>query len=187
MRTLSAAALAALNLSDPKFFLLAEIAFDVPVRATSLPYAVTYNSNTYYADTAVVSFGPPKVSNSVDREVYELTLIDNSNEFQAYARGGINGTSLTVYAGFLDANDQPLLNTADVFIAYKGFIDTAVVSNDGATKLFIIKAASPMGNLDATGGYLVSKDGMDQVSLTDTSFDDIYNGSKPINLKWGKD
>lgn len=187
MRSLSAAALAALNLSDPKFFLLAELGFSTVVRATSLPYSVTFNSKTYYPDTAVVSFGPPRVSNTVDREVYELTLIDHNNEFQAYARAGINGKLLTVYAGFLDASGQPLLGANDVFIAYKGFMDTASISNDGQAKLFVIRAASPMGNLDATGGYVVSKDGMDQVSSTDTSFDEIYSGSKPINMKWGKD
>jgi hypothetical protein len=187
MRSLSAAALAALNLPNPKFFLLADLGFSTPVRATSLPYPVTYNSNLYSPDTAVVSFGPPRVSNTVDREVYELTLIDHNNEYQAYARAGINGKLLTVYAGFLNSAEQPLLGGTDVFIAYKGFMDSAAIVNDGQSKLLVIKAASPMGNLDATGGYIASKDGMDQVSSTDTSFDEIYSGSKPINMKWGKD
>jgi hypothetical protein len=33
--------------------------------------------------------------------------------------------------------------------------------------------------------FITSRDGMDQRSSTDTSFDEIYKNSE-INLKWGK-
>jgi hypothetical protein len=189
MRQLSAAALAALDLA-PKFFLLAEIQFSTPLRATSTPFDVTFpasGGNVYSSLTSVLGFGPPRVSTSVDREVYELMFSDHDNSLQEELRNGINGKLLTVYAGFFDDNDQPLLNSTDVFIAYKGFINSGKILNDGDRKIAVIQAASPMGSLDAISGYIVSKEGMDQVSLTDTSFDDVYSGGKSISLKWGKD
>jgi len=186
MRTLSAAALAALNLPNPKYFLLAKIEFSPVVLATSLSYNTTFNSEVYLASSPVLAFGPPRVSTTVDRETYELSLLDHDNSFQAYARTGVAGKLLTVYAGFLDASEQPLTNVTDVFIAYRGYIDSCKVIKDNNQKIFTIQAASPMANLDATGGYIVSKDGMDQVSSTDTSFDDIYSSGKSTTLLWGK-
>jgi hypothetical protein len=186
MRNLSAAALAALNLENPKYFLLAKIEFSTPILATSLPYNITFNSETYYASSPVLSFGPPRVSTTVDRETYELALLDHDNSFQAYAKVGVSGRLLTIYAGFLDSTEQPLTGLTDVFIAYRGYIDSCKIVKDDTQKVFLLQAASPMGNLDATGGYVVSKDGMDQVSDTDTSFDDIYSSGKSATLLWGK-
>jgi len=186
MRTLSAAALAALNLNSPKFFLLAEINFSSILRITSTSFDLTFNGQIFSSTNSIVSFGPPRVSSSVDREIYELSFLDHDNFFQSQLRAGINGKLLTVYAGFFDANDTPLLGASDVLVAYRGFIDSGKIVNDGSIKQGIILAASPMASLDVTGGYIVSKDGMDQVSTTDTSFDDVYVGGKSVNLKWGK-
>jgi hypothetical protein len=186
MRTLSAAALAALNRPSPKFFLLAKIE-TVPVqRLTSTPFDITYSNEVYSSINSIIGFGPPRVSSSIDREIYELTFLDHNNFFQNQLRAGIPGKLLTVYAGFFNSNDVPLTNAADVLIAYRGFIDGGKIINDGSAKQGIITAASPMASLDAIGGYIVSKDGMDQVSSTDTSFDDVYVGGKAVNLKWGK-
>ncbi len=186
MRKLSTAALAGLNSASPKFFLLAKIETTPVLRITSTPFDLTFNSEVYSATNSIVSFGPPRVSSSVDREVYELTFLDHDNFFQSQLRAGITGKLLTVYAGFFSSSDVPLTSLADVLIAYQGFIDTGKIVNDGSSKQGIILAASPMASLDAIGGYIVSKDGMDQVSPTDTSFDDIYVGGKSVTLKWGK-
>jgi len=186
MRQLSAAALAALNLDNPTFFILAKIEFSTILRATSLPYDVVFNGATYLSSNPIYSFGPPRVSSSVDREVYELAMLDHDNSYQTFARSGVTGSLLTIYAGFLDSSKQPLLGTNDVFVAYQGYVDSCKVANDGSSKLFLIRASSPMGNLDASGGYIASKDGMDQVNTADTSFDDIYSGGRSVSLKWGK-
>jgi hypothetical protein len=189
MRTLSAAALAALNSASPKFFLLAEIQTNPVLKITSTPFNLTYPTgslNTYSAINTIVGFGPPRVSSSIDREIYELTFLDHDNFFQSQLREGITGKLLTVYAGFFSSSDVPLLESNDVLIAYQGFIDSGKIINDGSSKLGIITAASPMAALDSIGGYIVSKDGMDQISSIDTSFDDIYVGGKSVTLKWGK-
>ena len=42
-----------------------------------------------------------------------------------------------------------------------------------------------MADLDSVNVIYSSKDGMDQLSATDTSFDEIYDGAE-IATKWGK-
>jgi hypothetical protein len=188
MRKLSAAALAAINLPNPKFILLGEIYLSTSVlRVTSAPYDLTFLLNEYDSQNSIVGFGPPRVSSSIDREVYELTFIDHNNAIQDELRAGITGKQLTVYAVFFDSTGFPLKAEGDVLVAYRGLIDSGRVSNDGSVKQAIISVASPMASLDSISGYIVSKDGMDQVNLSDTSFDDVYVGGKSVNLKWGKD
>jgi hypothetical protein len=187
MRKLSAAALAALNLESPKFVLLGEIHLSSTVlRITSASQDIVFKGHTYASDGAIVGFGPPRVSSSVDREVYELYFLDHANLIQNELRLGITGRKMTVYVVFFDEDDWPLLAPEDVLVAYRGFIDAGKILNDGGKKQAVISGASPMATLDALSGYIVSKDGMDQISTTDTSFDDVYVGGKSINLKWGK-
>jgi hypothetical protein len=187
MRKLSAAALTAINLSSPKFLLLGEIYLSSSIlRITSSSFDVVFKGDTYSSQNSVIGFGPPRVSSSVDREVYELTFLDQDNLIQNELRIGITGKQLTVYAVFFDQFDWPLLGEEDVLVAYRGRIDTGKVINDGSTKQAVLSATSPMAALDSIAGYIVSKDGMDQISTTDTSFDDIYVGGKSVNLKWGK-
>jgi hypothetical protein len=84
-----------------------------------------------------------------------------------------------------DANGDLLLGTSDVINVYKGVVDKPVINNDFETKLAVLEGTSPMSDLDMTRSFVSSKDGMDQRSTTDTSFDEIYDGSE-ITVKWGK-
>lgn len=187
MRKLSAAALAAINLDSPKFILLGKIELNsTTLYITSAASDMFFSGDTYSSQNTIVGFGPPRVSSSVDREVYELIFLDHDNLMQNEIRQGITGRLVTIYAVFFDENDWPLLGVDDVLLAYRGAIDAGKVMNDGSVKQAIITAASPMASLDSIAGYIVSKDGMDQISSTDTSFDDVYVGGKSINLKWGK-
>lgn len=187
MRTLSAAALAAINLPNPKFVLFAKINFSTTtLRVTSNSFDHTFNGETYSSNNSLITFGPPRVSSSVDREIYELTFLDHDNLVQQELRLGITGKKVTVYAAFFNSSNTLLNSVNDVLVAYEGLIDSGKVINDGATKQGIVSVASPMATLDSIGGYIASKDGMDQVSSTDTSFDEVYVGGKTINLKWGK-
>jgi hypothetical protein len=188
MRTLSAAALAAINLPNPKFVLFAKIVLNsTTLLVTSNSFDHDFNSETYLSNNSLVSFGPPRISSSVDREVYELIFLDHSNLIQQELRLGITGKKVTVYAAFYNSSNVLLNSVNDVLIAYEGLIDSGKVVNDGSVKQAIVSVASPMATLDSIGGYIVSRDGMDQVSSTDTSFDEVYSGGDTVNLKWGKD
>lgn len=189
MRSISVAALAALNLPSPKFFLLAKlITSSGDFYFSGLPYTVSFNGQTYVGSSSVISFGPPRISTTVDREIYELVVSDTSDTIQSLARTGAAGADLYVYAGLFDSDNKPLLSVDDVMIAYSGVIDNIVIVNDYESKLAKLQAASPMANLDGTGGFMASKNGMKQLApgVTDTSFDELYTGSKSVTLRWGK-
>lgn len=187
MRTVSTNFQNALNLNNPKFFLLGKIEFeDTNLFLSSINYTLTFNGDTYPKSSSIVSFGAPKVSSSVDREIYELVINDQSNLLQEKLRIGAIGALVSVYAGFFDSSGAPMLDLADCILAYQGTIDSGAVVASSENKLCKIQASSPMGNLDAIGAYMVSRDGMMQVDDTDTSFNEVIAGSKEINLKWGK-
>lgn len=187
MRAVSANFLAALNSAAPRFFILGKIEFNTQTMYfSSLPFPVTFLGQTYNSDSAIISFGPPRVSNSVDREIYELIIADASDVMQQELRLSAVGAIVSVYIGFFDSTGAPLLTEVDTVLAYKGTLDSGAVVVSSETKVCKILAASPMANLDGVGAYIVSKDGMDQVSTVDTSFDEVISGSKEVNLKWGK-
>lgn len=187
MRTVSAAFQAGLELEEPKFFLLGKIEFeDSTMFLSSLNYTVTFNGDSYTKSSSIISFGAPKISSSVDREIYELVINDQTNILQGYLRVGAIGALVSVYAGFFDSSGFPMLDLEDVILAYQGTIDSGAIVASSDNKICKIQAASPMGNLDAIGAYMVSRDGMLQINEDDTSFNEVVAGSKEINLKWGK-
>lgn len=187
MRSVSTAFRLALDSSRPKFFLLGKIEFDdTTIYLSSLSMTVIFNGDTYLKGSKIVSFGPPRISSSVDREIYELIISDHSNTLLTKLRQGGIGSLVSVYAGFFGPSGLPLLDPEDVILAYQGTIDSGAVVANKEDKICKISASSPMGNLDAIGAYMVSKDGMDQISETDTSFDEVIAGSKAIDIKWGK-
>jgi hypothetical protein len=68
---------------------------------------------------------------------------------------------------------------------YQGYVDTPIISNDWDSKTAVIEGTSPMSDLDAVNVFYTSRDGMDQRSTTDTSFDDMFEDGE-IKYKWGK-
>lgn len=189
MRSVSSTFLTNFNLPIPEIYLLAEINTPSPVRLTSWPSNLVYNGSTYYANSAIVGFGSPRVSSSVDREIYELVIADQTNQYQALWRNGMTGCQLTVYLGTVNSAGFPVTDVSNVIIAYRGVIDNLVVTNDLESKFARFQAGSPMVNLDAVSGVLVCKDGIRRLAappIVDTSFDEVIVNAKEVTLHWGK-
>jgi hypothetical protein len=72
-----------------------------------------------------------------------------------------------------------------VLSVYKGFVDKPTITNDFEQKLAVIEGTSPMADLDMVRSFITSKNGMDQRSSSDTSFDAIFK-DKSVSVKWGK-
>jgi hypothetical protein len=100
-------------------------------------------------------------------------------------RSNVVGMPITVNVGFLDLNGNALTGTDDVVVAYKGFVDSPSINNDFESKTAVIEGTSPMSDLDAVNSFFTSRDGMDQKSTTDTTFDDMFE-NVDIKHKWGK-
>jgi len=167
------------------FFFLIKLEFSATYYLTSFASDLVYDSNTYLASGGLFEYDPPRISSTVDREAYRISVLDFSDAFLAEFKGNVVGKPITVSLGLLNASGQPLLSTADVIPVYTGFVDAPAITNDFDRKIAIIEGTSPMADLDGSRTFYTSKAGMDNYSTTDTSFDAIFS-SADIQLKWGK-
>ena len=151
---------------------------------------------TFSSDNELLGIDAPKMSSVVDREAYKITYSDNSSSLRTKFELGIVGTPVTVFIGFYNTSaaaiggvqpGQPFTAYTDLVIAYKGFIDSHGYTTDveGAITA-VLECSSPMASLDLTKPLYTSRDAMRQINISDSSFDDVYTGSKAINLLWGK-
>jgi len=152
---------------------------------------IDWDGKNWLSDGGIFSYDSPSFSSVVDREAYKIVLADISNEFYDEFRAGVVGRDISVYVGLCDPiTRQPMVATdgsgvSDVLFMYKGKIDSPSVEINWDSKTAVIEGTSPMADLDQINVTMVSKDGMDQLSLTDTSYDRIYEGSE-VQLGWGK-
>tara|TARA_R110000764_G_scaffold55792_2_gene121754 strand:+ start:127 stop:687 length:561 start_codon:yes stop_codon:yes gene_type:complete len=185
MRTFSAAVQAVLNSDLIEFAFLIKLEFNTTYYLTSNSYDLVYDGNTYLANGGLYEYDSPKFSTVIDRESYKVVISELLNEMLPEFKSNVVGKSIEVFVALQDANGQFLLTTDDVLKVYKGVVDKPSIKNDFETKLAILEGTSPMSDLDMVKSFISSKDGMDQKSATDTSFDEVYEDNE-ITLKWGK-
>ena len=106
-------------------------------------------------------------------------------EMMAEFKVNVIGKPIEVFVALKDANGDLLTNDTDVLRVYKGTVDMPSIVNNYETKLAILEGTSPMSDLDLVNTFITSRDGMDQKSTSDTSFDEVYDGSE-ITVRWGK-
>jgi len=190
MRSFSTAVTTAINAQRFKYFFLIELTFgSTSYYFTSYNRDITWpstNSNTYTSDGGLFEFDTPNFSSVLDREAYKVVITDISDQFANHFKSGVIGSPINVKVGIVDpSTDQPLTGDDDIMHLYSGFVDSPSIENDWDRKIAVIEGTSPMADLDQVNITMVSKDGMDQIDGTDTSFDSLYEDSE-INIKWGK-
>jgi hypothetical protein len=185
MRTFSTAVQTVLDSDLIEYAFLIKLNFNFNYYLTSNGYDVVYNGNTYLANSGLYEFDSPKSSTIVDRESYRVVISDLLNEMMAEFKINVVGKPIEVFVALRAANGDLLTSTTDVLRIYKGFVDKPSITNDFYEKLAVLEGTSPMADLDLVRNFISSKNGMDQKSTTDTSFDQIYDGSE-VTLRWGK-
>ena len=185
MRQFSTAVQTVLDSDLIEYAFLIKLSFNSTYYLTSNSYDVVYDGNTYLANSGLYSFDSPKFSTVVDRESYKVVISELFDEMMPEFKLNVVGKPIEVFVALRDANGDLLMTTSDVLNVYKGTVDKPSISNDFDQKLAILEGTSPMSDLDLVRSFITSKDGMDQKSSTDTSFDDIYDGNE-VTLKWGK-
>jgi hypothetical protein len=148
------------------------------------------NGDTYLSDGKLLSADVPKLSSVVDREIYKVVLADVDYTLGAAMQTGIVGKVFEVRIGFIDpATEVPYTQIENTILAYKGIIDSIGYSietgNTGEAALSI-SGASPMADLDLTRTPYSSKEYIRGLFPNDSCFDQVYEGSGPVNIKWGK-
>jgi hypothetical protein len=159
-------------------------------RKTSNAFSVTFNGNVYTADGTLLTVEPPQMSSTVDRQAFKVVMSDVNMEMGVLAESGMLGTPISVYMGFIDlATDLPYTDSANFLTIYSGHVDGVSYRYDTSLmgeRAFILTCTTPMGDLDLKKPIYTSQDYLDKNYPGDTSYQQIYEGSGPIELRWGK-
>jgi len=185
MRTFSSGVQTLINSNSLDFFYLIELKLNNTYRFTTAAYNMDYDNYTWLSDGGIFSIEPPKINNILDREAYKVTLIDLSDVLLEEFTTNVIGKDITVWLGFHDPYGVALLNNNDIVQVYRGYVDSPTISNDWGTKVATIEGTSPMSDLDRVNSFITSRDGMDQIDATDTSFDNVFVDTA-LTVKWGK-
>lgn len=145
---------------------------------------------TYLADGRLHSVEPPRLSSTVDKQSFKITINDPAFEMGVLAEANMVGMLIYVRLGFVNpATGEPETSLANTILAYKSKVDSVGYSIRTDTRgevLFTINCASPMADLDATNPIYLTDDFYSKNYPGDTSFEQVLEGSGPISLKWGK-
>ncbi len=191
---------------DTEVFILIELLISQPILLTTLSYDVTmsapgFTTRTYNADGPITSIDPPRVSKTVDREAYKISLADTDGSLRVLFDAGLVGTEVAVIMGFVN-NGSTVTSSAGISVAkgdvftdyrdtitiYRGAVDTTGItaSFNESTNIAVIECSSPMGALDMRKAFFTSKDSMRNKNPTDASFDFVHQTSGASMLLWGK-
>jgi len=146
--------------------------------------------NTYLADGKLIATDPPQMSTTVDREIYKIALADPQFLFGPELDNTLVGKKAIIRMGFVNpTTKQPYVEIENTLLVYEGIIEApafeVVTENIGESKL-LISCSSPLGNLDAIKVLTTTKDALKYIDASDTSFDQVYEGSGAQIIKWGK-
>lgn len=151
---------------------------------------VPVSGQNYSADGTIVQVEPPQVSSTVDRQPFKLTFTDSLFDRSSISNTGLIGTPVAVHVGFVNVSTGiPYLDPADLVLIYDGVVDaTGYAINTAAIgdSFLVVTCTSPMSDLDATAPFYGSQDFMDKMFPGDTSFEQLFEGSGPIDLRWGR-
>jgi hypothetical protein len=158
------------------------------LRLTNFYRDIVLPDGTYMSSDLVADVEAPVLNSAVDRSLYKVMFCDNNKILTNLYDSSLIGGEFTVRAVFVDpATRQPLVS--DTLIVYdgvvQGFEQTVETGEYGETKTVII-GSNPMAALDATASFFCTKENIQELDPTDTAFDQIYEGSGKLTLKWGK-
>lgn len=148
------------------------------------------NGEVFPADGRLMQVDPPQLSSTVDRELYKISFADPDFYFGTEFPTNLVGTEVSVRVGFVDqSTKQPLTQISNTVIIYKGAVDGtsySIETENSGESVWLVTCASPMNDLEMVRAMYTSKDAIKLSFPGDTSFDQIYEGSGDVELKWGK-
>ena len=188
-RVISANTLTQLIDGSLGYFILVETTLNgevTPRRYTSYNQDITFNSNNYVSDGGLLGLAAPRASTVLDKQTYTLQLADGDQTIQTLlTTTSLVGSPITITMIVVGSNGQPMLNSSDSIIAYKGRVDGTSISFD-EQKVIELSCSSPFADFDLVQDRIAQSDFQNQFSTTDTAFDEIFNGASEVDLAWGK-
>lgn len=157
---------------------------------------ITIGGDVFYANQDVsLTLGMPQFTSDIDRDLYTINFSDSKHTLQTNFNGGWDNATVSIVSYYINTSHQ--VELTEPFIIYEGFvssysynIDTSAIGEVVAT----ITCSNLMSSLDATDPFYTSAQFINSIvtgdseydTVIDTSYDQIYEGSGNIVLKWGK-
>ena len=166
------------------------------LRHTTFPYDITINElGTFKALNRLNGIDAPKISNSIDREVYKISYIDDELGMLSWVANSGLGTLCTVYIGFINTTGTsysaapegyPMCELANLIVSYKGIVDTYgyTVDTDG-NFISTFECSSPMAALDVVRPQFTSASVARARNANDACYDKVHEYSAPVTIHWG--
>ena len=164
-------------------------------RYTTLPWDFSYGGETFLTVNGLMGLDPPRISKVLDKETYNISISDPNFTLRPFFEGGggrLVGTNMSILAGFVNMTETTIYGTppgedfGEYFKLYEGYVDTADYSVSSEDVVLSITGSSPMGPLDLTRSLITSKNWIQRQYNGETGYDQVFEGSKEINLNWGK-
>ncbi len=160
-------------------------------RTTSYYVDVVLSDNRIFAaDGHLAAVDPPQLTSTVDREIFKIAIADANFSHGELIEDDLVGKPAEVRLVLIDpVTGQPELNIVNTILVYEGQIEGAAYTIETATIGTVglsISCSSPMADLDLRKPVFLSKDYMRGIDPSDSTCDQIYEGSGQIKLKWGK-
>lgn len=151
---------------------------------------VTLSDNTEYeASGTLASVQAPQLSSVVDSASYTVVFADPDLAYGAVAETLI-GKPFEVRLGFVNpTNGLVYTNIGDTVVAYAGTVASALYSKNTTQMgeiLLEVTGGSPMSNFEMIKTFHTTRDYLAQLSPTDTAFEQVYENSGPVRMRWGK-
>jgi hypothetical protein len=182
-----------IEVAQETFYLLGIFGDDFEYLSTTFYEDIRLSDNRLYkADGAIFSVSPPKIYSNVDRGQYQVVLDDSSLELSNSFPNNIIGLRMVIRVGFVLDSDEhtgPLTDISDTLVSFDGPIDSYGVVYDTAEVGSVqirLTGANPIFNLDERRFLFLNKENIRARVSTDSCCDQIYQGSLPLKLRWGR-
>jgi hypothetical protein len=157
---------------------------------TTFYESISFLNKTFINDAKIVGIEMPTISTVVDSESYKLVFADNDYSLRNRYNSDLFGKVVSVYLVFHDPVTQiPLTEENSYIVIYRGkvsgFVNETNTEAIGSV-MSTLMLSSPVGNLDAVNQLFTTKNSIKNFDGTDPSFDQIYEGSGSVELRWGK-
>ena len=194
-RRISPSIVALLNNHTISTFYIVDIATAIPIKHTTMYRDVDTPFGTYLADNGLLSVDAPRLASNVDREAYKLAYTDPTFSMRSSIESGIAGSPIITRVGFVNTSGATLYGTPpgeicnnpeDYITLYSGVVEfPTIIIQDEEVKV-VLECSSPMSNLSLVNSHFTSQDYMRNIDRNDTSFDQVYLGSRSVKMLWGK-
>jgi len=163
---------------------------------TSLAYDHDYEGDTYMTNNSLLSVEAPSISSVIGSESYSLVFGADDYSMRPYFdsnnASNMIGRDIKVVGGFVNISKETINGVlpgavfSEYFLLYEGFVDGGIYDINPREQIIVnVGAVSPMGVLENTNVSLTDKRDLRAVHQDDTSFDELFEGSSEVELKWG--